>query len=493
MEIKNIAKNTGVLIISKIFTFFIGIVRAKLNAIYLGTAGVGITSQLQDSLYKISSVATFGMETGCTKLLSQNKLDGNNEKILSVLRAYLTLVLPLTIIVYVLGLLFSGELSMFFLGNTEYKNYFLISFALFPFIIMRTVPNSLLYAFKKINIIALSEILSGLFIFISFILLIINFNLLGAVINISIGVLISFSILLIMAYGKILKIYNISFKKIFYVKFSKIFAKELLTIGGIEMLIIYYNVFSETLSRAFIVNKIGIDSLGLYNPILAWSGLFTGFIYPSIFGYLGPRYSETKSNDEIVIITNDAIRLMTFVVIPFIFLGIASRDIILPLFYSNEFSGASEYLPLHFIGLLFGTWVYIFTIIFTPTGRVKKYIPFGIGHITFGLLIILLLTGNIGLWALAIKNFTIPVILSIILFLFFKKDIGLRLNKENIFLILYSISGSLIIYFMTHTFSIIISVILTFSLYFVLKTNEKEYIKSKIKKINIFKNHSGHS
>lgn len=473
--------------ISKIFTFAIGIIRAKFNAIYLGTTGVGITSQLQDALNKISSVTTFGMETGCTKLLSQNKFDENNNKILAVLRTYITLVIPFTLVVYIMGLFFSGELSVFFLGDAEYKNYFLITFVFFPLIIIRTVPNSLLYAYKKINIIVLSEIFSASFILISFILLIINFNLLGAVINLSIGIVITFLILIVLAFRKVLKENNIKIKNIFYVKFSKIYAKELLTIGGIAMIILYYNVFCETFSRAYIVNEIGVNSLGLYSPIIVWSGLFTGFIFPSIHGYLGPRYSETKTNEEIVIITNDAIRILTFIVIPFVFVGISSREIILPLFYSIEFSDASGYLPLHFIGILFSTWVYIFTIIFMPTGRIKKYIPFGIGHSTLGLVIILLLTGNIGLWALVIKNFLIPVLLSVILFLFFRKEVNLKLYKENILLITYSIIGAFLIYLLSGNISIIISVILSTALYFFMKSEEKMFVKNKILKANIFK------
>lgn len=122
-----------------------------------------------------------------------------------------------------------------------------------------------------------------------------------------------------------------------------------------------------------------------------------------------------------------------------------------------------------------------------PTGRIKKYIPFGIGHSTLGLVIILLLTGNIGLWALVIKNFLIPVLLSVILFLFFRKEVNLKLYKENILLITYSIIGAFLIYLLSGNISIIISVILSTALYFFMKSEEKMFVKNKILKANIFK------
>jgi len=483
MEIKNILKNTGFLISSKIFSFIIGIIRAKLNAVYLGTIGVGITSQLQDSLNKIATASTFGMESGLIKIISAHKEDANKLKLIQALKTYIILILPLAVSFFIIGIFFLDELTILFLGNINYKNYFIITFIFFPLIIYRSIPSSLLYAFKKIKIIVIAEILSSILIFLSYIFLILNLNLLGAVINISLSVMISVMILTLFAFKKVVRENDLKISHFFTVSFSKEFAKELITIGGIGLVLSYYEIFCETFARAFVVNKIGIESLGLYNPILAWAGLFTGFIYPSIFGYLGPRFSESKSDEEVVNITNDAFRVLTFATIPVIFLAISFRNLIIPLFYSNQFIGAAEFLPLHFIGILFGTWVYIFTIIFMPTGRIKKYIPFGLGHNTLSLLIILILTPLIGLWALAIRYILTPFILSIALYYFYYRTIKFRFYRDNIFLIIYSIGGVIIIYVFTFNnyYNYLLSVLLTFSTYFLLRTQEKKFLIAKLK------------
>ena len=57
MELKNIAKNTVILASPKIFSFFLKIVRAKINALLIGTTGVGIVSQLSILVQKFSEIS----------------------------------------------------------------------------------------------------------------------------------------------------------------------------------------------------------------------------------------------------------------------------------------------------------------------------------------------------------------------------------------------------------------------------------------------------
>jgi len=46
MELKKLVKNTSYLVSTKVAQFFAGIVRSKINAVLLGTVGVGIVNQL---------------------------------------------------------------------------------------------------------------------------------------------------------------------------------------------------------------------------------------------------------------------------------------------------------------------------------------------------------------------------------------------------------------------------------------------------------------
>ncbi|MBN1637757.1 MAG: oligosaccharide flippase family protein [Ignavibacteriales bacterium] len=486
MELRNIAKNTSYLAGSRVISFIIGIFRAKINALYLGTTGVGIVSQLQDTLNKFSSISTFGMESGCLKLIAEKKNNENNQDVLNVLKTYFILILPLTLLIYLGGLIFNEYLAKIFLGNASYKYYFLIAFTLFPFIVLRSIPSSILYGYKKISFIALSEIIISVLMFIIYIILVLKFDILGVVINLSLTILVTFVVFAYYAFFKVLRSNGFGIKDILIAKISRTYSYEILAIGGIGMILGYFEIACDAASRAYLINSVGIGEFGLYSPIIAWSGLFAGFIYPSISGYLFPRFTEAKSDIEVTEVANDVLRLMTFTVIPFVFLGIAFRSIIIPLFYSSQFARAADYLPLHFISILFGTWIYVFTLIFTPTGRIKKYIPFGLGHNTFSLLLVLILTPLIGLWAWALKYFITYIILSIILLIYFQKEINFKFRSNNLSLIIYSIAGSVIISIIPSKNILLFSVslILTGSTIFFTKKNERAFLISKIPFIN---------
>src|SRR5690606_30540622 len=131
-------------------------------------------------------------------------------------------------------------------------------------------------------------------------------GLIGAALYIGISFLIILMVNNYYAKVKILKRINISFRSIFQSKVNKKAIKELYVFAGVGLIAGAAIIFSETLIRSIIVTKLGINKIGVYSPIILWSGLFTGFILPSIGTYLYPRFSEVKSDNELNGILNDS-------------------------------------------------------------------------------------------------------------------------------------------------------------------------------------------
>lgn len=478
MELKNLAKNTTILAFPKIINFLLKLIRAKLNAILIGTMGVGIVSQLQVVFNKLSQMSLLAMNIGCTKLIAEKNTEEKKEEIASIIKTIFILVLPLTVIIYLSGFLFSKQITKLILGENDLNKYFLIIFMVFPFLTIASVLKSVLTGFKKIKYIAISELLLVLITFVTFVPLIYYFHISGAVVNYAISIITTFILAYIYTLQKTLKSIGVSVNDIVKSKYSKIYAKELLIIGGIGMTLGYYDIFYEITSRSILVNQLGISKIGLYSPIIAWGGLFTGLIFPSISQYIFPRLSETKSDEEIALIINDILRFVTFVVLPFILLGISYRDIALRIFYSSEFLEAAKYLPFHFFGILWVAWWYALMQIFTPTGRVKKYVPFGVSFTTINFIIIYLFVPVYGLWAWVATFSIIPVIAVITLFIYFKKEIGLSINNENKKIIIYGVLSSLLIILIPvpQKYLYFIGPLLVGGMCFFIKENEKEYI-----------------
>ena len=170
-------------------------------------------------------------------------------------------------------------------------------------------------------------------------------------------------------------------------------------------------IFSDTLTRSIVVTQLGITKIGVYSPVITWAGLFTGFILPSIGTYLYPRFSEAKSNYEIIGVLNDSIRFVTLMMIPFLLLSIPIRFQIIPLFYSKEFIAAGNYLPWHFLGTLFYLWMYVFSQAMTPTGRIKIHGTLVIIMCVVDLAIVYFLVPIIGLYGWMLKFIISPTII----------------------------------------------------------------------------------
>ena len=171
-----------------------------------------------------------------------------------------------------------------------------------------------------------------------------------------------------------------------------------------------YFIFTEITSRSIVVNELGINQLGVYTPITSWAGLFVGFILPSVYTYLYPRLSESKSDSEIIGVINVVIRLITFVALPFIIVGISIREWIIPLFYSMEFIDATKYLPYHFGSLIFFIWSSIMSQLFYATGRLKSYLIFGLVINSISLMLVYFLVPVAGLYGYMAKFYHYPII-----------------------------------------------------------------------------------
>lgn len=482
-EIKLIAKNTAMLSMPKILKFFVGIVRAKLIAIYLGTQGAGIIAQLQNILQNISSFTTAGMPDGMVKqIASANAVNAKKQEIASIIKTFASTIGVITIVVYLLGYLFSKELTQYVFGNTEYHNFFLIGFVALPIMILSSSSFAIIKAYKQIKLLMFAEIAIMGINFILFIILIYFYRLKGAVIYITLSFLTTFMVYRYIAQKKILKKAAISLKDIVNAKFVKSHFKELMVFVGATLTAGVYQIFVDITTRSIVVNNLGVEKIGVYSPIVSWAGLFTGFILPSLTTYLFPRISEAKTDKEIILLVNDVFRLMTFVVLPFVIIGITTRNYIIPLFYSTEFLEATIYLPYHFIGIFFTIWCFCFAQIFAPTGRLKYFIPIILFNNTLALILVYFLVPSFDLWGWMARFTISPVIAFLIYYYFWNKTINFRFTKANKKLLTLVLSGSiLLLIFQNHDILYLISFLFLTGMWYVMEKREKTVIVEKLK------------
>lgn len=491
MELKILAKNTLILASPKVLKFFVGILRAKFIAVFLGLTGAGIIDQLQDTITQIRNFTLSGLSDGMVKLIAhQNGIEIDVQKIGSIIKTYLVMIIPITITVTILGYIYADEITLYIFGNIQYKLYFQIGFIALPLAILSSTANALLKAYKEIRSFATAEVYIILINLIIFLPLVYFYKIPGGVVYVTLSFLVTFLVVFFLMRKNVFKKHNITIAAIKEGIISKEYFKNLLAfisygvVGGV------FYVFTEVTIRAIVVNDLGIDKLGLYTPITRWSNLFLGFIMPAIYTYLYPRLSEAKSDTEITAVVNDVFRLITFIALPFVIVGISTRQWIIPLFYSNEFIDASLYLPYHFSTLIFVIWSSIFAQIFWPTGRLMHQFIFVIIINALSLGLIYYFVPIFGLYGYLIKFTIVPLITALMYLGFWRTRIKFKFKKENITIILYALLCSVVLLLLKDSviYLQLVSVCLIIVLYFLLKKQERDFLMKKIKVIFTKKN-----
>jgi O-antigen/teichoic acid export membrane protein len=374
---------------------------------------------------------------------------------------------------------------MYFFGDISYEKYFIIGVFSLPILILTSLSFALLKAFKGLKHIANSNIITLLVSFILFIPLVYYFGIMGAVISIVITYLLRLFTNTYYSRKHVLKPRDITYGDIARGQIRKDNLQELFVFAGVGLTIGLLQIGSEIVCRSIVVSQIGIDQLGIYAPNVAWGGLFTGFILPSLYTYLYPRFSEAKSNREISGVLNDVLRMISFMMIPFLFGGIGFRFVLIPMFYSGEFIEAATYLPGHFFGIFFFMIMEAFSQVFAPTGKIKVIgILKGIMFI-LNVAIVYYFVTNYGLVGWMLKFLITPVFFTFIFFLYIRKHYEFKIEARNVILTLFVLIGGGGLYLLSNwqpLYGLILSVVLIpVSLLFSTKNERKQVSKAFIK------------
>lgn len=446
MEFKALLKNTSLLAGTRVLQFITGLVRIKLIAYYLGTLGTGLVDQLNFVTQKMSQFTLLSMSEALVKQISENKDSSESKQLInSSYKVYFILVGAFMLISSSLLYLFSEHLTIYVFGEVSYISYFYIGLFSFPLLVLDSIPFSILKAFKDVEEIAKARVIIVIINLLVAVPLILLFKLNGAIAFVPLSYLVNLLINFFFAQNKYFNKLNINLRSIIRANTNSSFLKELLVFSTFGITIGVFSIFSEFFCRAIVVSKLGIESIGLYSPIIMWVGVVTGFLLPSFSTYLYPRFCELKTNKEISGLLNDSLRLGTMVIIPLIFIGIPFCDLFISLFYTDDFLGASKFLPYHFLGVIFYVWYYVFTQAMTPTGRIKQHGILMFLYLSLDILVTYSFVNEYGLYGWMLKHIISPFIFFWIYFFYAKKYMGLILEINTLLMMIYLFSGSVII------------------------------------------------
>ncbi|NQU85303.1 MAG: oligosaccharide flippase family protein, partial [Mariniphaga sp.] len=250
MELKKLVKNTSYLMLTKVFQFIAGIFRSKLNAVLLGTAGVGIVNQLTFLTQSLTKFTLLSMSEAVVKQIAESRdKDTVTEVINSSLKSYIILILSFMSISIILFNYFSDDLTKYVFGDIKYIRYFFIALFTFPILVLNSIPFAILKGFKNVKAISQARVLIIIVNLLIFIPLIILYKLDGAIIFIPSSYILTLTINYLFVKYQHLSNLKISFLSIMKAPLHKGYVKELLLFSGVGLSVGSYSIFSEFTCR----------------------------------------------------------------------------------------------------------------------------------------------------------------------------------------------------------------------------------------------------
>ena len=468
---------------TRVFEFLTGLIRVKISAILIGTVGMGVVDQFTFITNKISEFTTKGTVDAFVRQIAVNTQNDKIREILnSAIKSYTLVIFGFVIIASSITLFFKEDFTEYIFGDRTFIKYFYLALFTFPLLVLRSIPFSILKAFKNIKSISKARIYIVLIQLTFAIPMIYFFKLKGAILYIPISYIIDLLFLNYFVRKFYFKVYKISIISIIRAPLITSYLKELFLFSGFGLTVGVYAIVSAIMCRSIVVSELGIEAIGLYAPVILFTSIFIGFILPALSTYLYPRFSELKKNSEITNVINQALRISTLLLIPFIFIGITFNKSLIEMFFSKDFIDASNYLPYHFFGVLFFVWRFILAQSYTPTGRIAAHGLFRILQFSIDMVITYYAVTNYGLYGWMLKYVLSSIIIFLIYFLYSKIKMSFKIELKNLSLMMYLlISTFAIILFQSVLNLYIIPMVLTPVLilltYFFLTKEEIGYLK----------------
>lgn len=277
--------------ISTVITVISAFVINKVVAIYAGPSGLAIIGQLKDFVTMITNISNGAITNGIVKYTAECQTIEEKQKIFST-SIIISLISSFIIAIGLIG--FKSYLSELILKDIQYSNVFtLFGFTVFLFA-LNTILISILNGQKEIKKYVIVNIVNSTVALILTSLLVINFNLQGAlyalVINQSIVFFITLIFILKSPWFK-LEYFKKGIDKESLVKLSKY---SLMTITSALCAPISYLIV-----RNYIGENLGWDSAGYWQGIWYISTMYLLVVTTSLSVYYLPKLSEIQDKNEL--------------------------------------------------------------------------------------------------------------------------------------------------------------------------------------------------
>ncbi len=342
---RSIFKATGLFGGVQVLSIIASVIKTKLVAVWLGTAGFGIISIFNSSLTLISSLTNLGLQSSAVRDIAVSTND--EEKLAKAVGVTNKLAILTSILGAVITIVLAPLLSVWFFKSNE----FVIQFIILSLAVLFTGLYNQFYAVMQgtryLKFLAKSSVIGvflGLFVSLPFFYYLKEAGIIWAIVlSVLISMLVSFFYVKKIPIGN----YQVTFKE------SIIHGIETIKLGIYIALSNNVAYLVQFLLKAFISNNGGVEQVGLFQSGWQINAMYVGLIFTAMAKDYYPRLCQNiNDNNEIEKKVVEQGEIGLLLLAPMIAFMITFINIVITLLYTDEFLSIAPMTVLLLIGTI---------------------------------------------------------------------------------------------------------------------------------------------
>ncbi|KJD32090.1 hypothetical protein PK35_11675 [Tamlana nanhaiensis] len=390
------------------------VISQKILAVIVGAEGLAIIGNLKNLVVFLEQLSVLGTTNGLIKYIAEFK--DNSKKLHALFSATFVFSMLSTIASFLVLFFFAEPINNYVFGKQN--NYVLVIKVLsfiFPFMAVNVILYALLNGLSQYKQYTKITLVSIVLTSVLLVVFTIKWGLMGSLFAIIINPLLQFFNYIFFS-RKIVSTY-FSFKK---VSFSSNLKKDLLSYGGVTLVVVLSVNLTDIIVRNLIENKLNMSAAGYWTAMTSISKTymqFTAAIFPL---YILPKYSQIDRFSEFKVEVKQIYKLL----LPLIFLGMflvfLLRETIVNLLYTREFLEVSDLFLWQLLGDFIKFVAFVLSYQFLAKRRMKFYIFTEVLAVVLFVVISHLLINNFGLKGVVMAHFFRYVIYLVVVVFIFK-------------------------------------------------------------------------
>lgn len=446
---KRLFKIAAVMSVATFTGMAVGVLRAKVTAVMLGPAGVGIFSQAVTFFQTVETICGLGIVLGVTKYVSEMWRNKNFNSIRHIIYSSFFMQGLSFCLLFIFVSIFANNISQFIFSSTKYSLFLIFIPCAALFSVFITVLESTLIGIGKPNVFSKSRVLYFIVGLVLLVLFVGWLRLKGGFIYICVNAVISF-FLVLMFLKSSFKEHNekvfLPWQEVRKISFLPYF-KKLSSYGSVALVGLTVTWLTVLYVRSTLIREEGALANGLYQVIFAMVSYYTPFFTNAFWGYLFPKLSALKSMARFNVELNKTIRFVLLFLTPVLSLLFLLKRVFIIVVFSEAFLPSLALFPLYLFGSFFFMLVYVFGTALLARKRLKAYLCVNISqNIGYALLFTVLL-GVFGLRAIAISYLVTNVLAGFVMLVYMFNRMGLKVKTKNMQIFVMSVIFNIFIFF----------------------------------------------